>query len=1576
MMKEENHIFQGLRRDNHQIKQDSKFLWNAHNIRLTNRDDNTLLSITNERGTLDTGVSLNGNYVGHCTVGRFLVVFTDEGKDGSCYIYRIEKGGDKFKTIILFEQSEWEDRWRTDHPIQTIGLYETELVQKVYWIDDIHQPRVINVTKPELKIPDEMHDTILVDGVNLAYPSKNEDNIIKTTLSAMFPTGLYSKDSFDFIRKLNLTETVSVEKSYAYGEFPPGVIQYALSYYDKYGQESNIFYTTPLYYISHKDRAGNGEDKCANNFKITITNPDNFDYIRVYSIHRTSIDAVPTVKIVGDISVADAEKTVNGMAVSITDTGTEGTTIDNYQLLYIGGQSIIAKTFTQKDNTLFLGNISYANNVSDKVGNILKQKNKITDSNQEVTGLHINSLVTNNTYYEYKPSLDKYNAKFKIGETYRCGVQAQLDNGLWTDPIFYKDYVLSDSYNNLFKDIYKQPVLNINLNDKDIADLKELGVKKLRSCIVFPKTGERDIICQGVLNPTMYSTKDRKNLNLFNISSWFFRPISVRTGFDKSPSSYVGANIVFNHKDDLPDSDKANAEIQGYSKPSTDNSDVERIKVDENTVTFHSPDIEFDTTVQNTSLDNTYIKIIGCTLISAIAGKININPKSASYSADTDISGVNEVNVGFTAGQKDEGGDPILVNGGLVTGLFYRDRLVRKDFSILETDPTDYALFPVYPWHRSGSLNNDSKRPVDKGERTAVLDKKVISNLKFFDKNIASSIIKDYDIITPQLFDSNELSIIKYKPPYVQNTVQYMGNIDRAYVKGKYPLYSAGSFSDTTYTEIDSSEKSKVIHESSDPVRIKYKSTPHLMMSFIDSDPLKIPLLPRFTDFTIDGKEVINETPDIPDGINDSNDGNMYDTNDVYELPLGWIGHTYDRGFVGVKEENQICYINDILYTYNADTSERIPCDFTDGTVILEVPKGDNKYANSSVITRTPTPNPGDPLEETWRGYLGQFLKIFKQKALDRSYFIPEIYFSGEKSPIMYYIGDKKYLKFHLEKHEGKYCKVIKVENITGFVNTIPEETRGEEGFSYKITRSTLPLSEKIGAVIGRPSQVNHYLILADLCRKNVVNKFGGNTDEALQANQWFPAGDPVDLSANMTLPLEYGDTWYARYDCLKTYPFTEEDENQIVEIGSFMCETRYNIDGRYDRNRGQYDNTSMRPTNFNHMNEVYSQKNNYFNYRIFNEDYYKQDTFVNQVIYSLGKNAGEEVDTWAKITSATPIDMDGENGEITSLNTWGENLLCFQEKALSQIMFNSRVQVQTSDGVPIEIANSNKVDGVRLLNDHVGCKDKWSILSTTSGLYFVDHSTDSLYAFNGQLVNIGESNGMDWWPRDVHTENTWKPSSYSSLSSILHPYDNANGIRLFYDDIYGDIYFTPGPSTDQKDALCYSEQLGHFTSLMSYGGTQAMFNFADNFCSLKNEGNKIKLFLNNKGDYNNFFGKIKGWDFSFISNDNPTYTKIFDTIELRADHYNKAELLNSCPINFMRISNEYQDSDDVYLDSKNMRKKFRVWRGLLPRNKNTRQRIRNPWSMITLGWVPIIPIGGSRTAKAVIHDVSVKYTV
>jgi hypothetical protein len=163
----------------------------------------------------------------------------------------------------------------------------------------------------------------------------------------------YTDDSFDFIRKLRLEETIFVEKVFGVsGIFAPGVIQYAFTYYTKYGQESSIFYTTPLLYVSYKDRGASPEDRVENAFKITVENVDtSFDYLRIYSIQRTSINGTPICKRIQDIAISGLDN------VSYTDTGMSGDSVDPTELLYKGGEVIKAGTLESKDNTLFIGNI-------------------------------------------------------------------------------------------------------------------------------------------------------------------------------------------------------------------------------------------------------------------------------------------------------------------------------------------------------------------------------------------------------------------------------------------------------------------------------------------------------------------------------------------------------------------------------------------------------------------------------------------------------------------------------------------------------------------------------------------------------------------------------------------------------------------------------------------------------------------------------------------------------------------------------------------------------------------------------------------------------------------------------------------------------------------------------------------------------------------------------------------------------------------------------------------------------------------------------------------------------------------
>lgn len=468
-----------------------------------------------------------------------------------------------------------------------------------------------------------------------------------------------------------------------------------------------------------------------------------------------------------------------------------------------------------------------------------------------------------------------------------------------------------------------------------------------------------------------------------------------------------------------------------------------------------------------------------------------------------------------------------------------------------------------------------------------------------------------------------------------------------------------------------------------------------------------------------------------------------------------------------------------------------------------------------------------------------------------------------------------------------------------------------------------------------------------------------------------IPGDDGKDIhvySGDVVLPCKYGDTYFQRYDHLKTYAYTEDDKNQVVEIGSFMVETRMNIDGRYDKNRGQQSNIYTSPKNFNLFNPVYSQTNNFFTYRIKPESFYKNLETPNEVAWSLEKSASAETDVWSDITYASSMEMDGSKGRVVDIKSFKDNIFCFQDRGISQIMFNSRVQIPTSDGVPIEIANSQKVDSYRIVQDGIGISDKKHLQRTPNGLYFIDSVTNELHVFNGaELQNISQTRNMSSWFKDTSIK------------------------QLLYDNYRHDLYIDNAINPDE--CLSFSESLGQFTSFMSYGGTHFMETFDKR--SFTAQGNKLWEMYS--GDYNNFFDSYKDWDITFISNgiDNkiPGADKIYSTIGYTLDLYDSGVYNTDKHFNYARLWNEYQDTRDFALSQKsnnsigrskyyahdNSQKKFRIWRVQIPRAakfsdgvwKAGLDRIRNPWCYVKLGRKSSET---QDTLKAVLQDIGVQY--
>lgn len=1455
MIKQDNHVFQGMKRGYHQIKQDPKFLWDARNIRFTtNKDENTFLSITNEKGTKDTNITFEGQYRGHCIVGDYLIVFIYNS--GNLQIYRMN--GYFQKKELIYEKP-------TDiytDIIKTIGVYENEYIQKVYWLEN-GKPKVINI------VADKLNNTAI-----------NTNPIV------------------DFIPTLNLNENVNIVKDFSFGEFSSGVIQYAFSYYIKYGQESNIFYTTNLYHISQLDRGGNPEEKNICNFNITINNIDTrFDYIRVYSILRTSYNTTPTVKVVSDIKI-------DGTTANLIDDGLKGYIIEPTRLMFVGGESIFAGCFGTKDNTLFLGDIKYERE------NISTQKSKITGSfetNRRTVELDVKNI--KGYHHENQLALNDNTATFKTRETYRFGVQFQHESGRWSEPIFIKDYVIDTTSHP----IYDAENNNLNLVEYDfiLSDstktlLNSLNYKKARGLMAIPENKDRSILAQGVLCPTVFSASNRMNNSPFAQSSWFFRPMS--TYWDNKKLIEKGAIIESKHLEPLIGGDNRGAEIQNmqYHKfkdindelKTNNNIDYNTFFIDQSILTFHSPDIEFNTSIQQ-ELQNSdcYLHIVGVVPFRDNYSDISIQTSSPTpYSDDLGFYHKSLLSNNYS-------------NRILSSGLFYQSHIIDNSYEPYHNDTHKNYAWMIYPWHKNGSLNNDIVRPTDKGTRTSVLKRKVISNLRFSDntyyynqdKNIWISDDAETDrkgnkdgITRVQIFNSNEVSLLKINNPSTGDNINYFGNVDTLITtRNKYPFYlTSVKLYDENKNAIDNEPFTNSILSTSykeepnlfdnlkystDPVRIKYKSSPHAVFAFNvgqnNNKQLILPKLPKQIN-------LCNQTDVIPYWIENNP---IVDTIKYAQI-------------VQVANPTKEMWIAILNQTY----TEAIDGELAACTALNYEGKGDYyidlyKY---------------NDINQTW-----EYVDLWEDDVND------------------VYKLNKSYYK--VINDDGNYLLKKQEFYFDGYLQETIEMPGGSQN-------------------------KNAYLYIAELVRKEYkdvdynATRYGGTTDEALRNNLWIPVGEAVSI--NDKIPFKYGDTYYQRYDCLKTYSYTNEDTNSIIDIASFLCETRTNIDGRYDRNRGLINNLNVSNTNFNLWNEVYNQLNNYYNYRILDNLYYKNISFPSQIMWSLPKTNAEDIDSWTNLVGNS-LDLDNKFGTVNVIESFNDNLFAFQDRAISQILYNTKVQIAAGNGLPIELANNNKIEGTRIFNDTIGCSDTFALTKSPLGIYFIDYNTRRFYLFNNQLNDLTDTLGIKWW---------------LNANNINNKYNYFGGFKLNYDYINKNLYLF----RDNKDTLCYSEELNAITSFFDYQFAW-FFNFNDKFMSIckDSDTDNAKIYFMNEGDYNNFYGKFYESTLTFISNEDSYYNKIFDTIEYKMDVYDAKNVLqHNDSFDWIRAYNEYQDTEKktltqnrISLNDVSLRKKFRVWRAQIPRVN--RERIRNPWTAIKLGF-------NKEGKHFILHDISTKYTI
>jgi hypothetical protein len=273
-----------------------------------------------------------------------------------------------------------------------------------------------------------------------------------------------------------------------------------------------------MYYLSPRERGAKASETVQISFTIKLSGLDtSFDFIRLYSIIRTTENGAPQARLVGDYPCASA--------ITITDDGIIGSTIDASSLYFIGGEECIAGTLTQKDNTLFLGDITLTRpnlyNLPIKINNVWTTLGAIEGSNNLGTVAqethyynadHANPSKSSN-YYDYSIDNNRssyYIKRFKQGEHYRLGFIAQYKNGQWSDPLWIADR--KNEVNPIVStSAYTTGRFSATIDSTVVNALLSKEYKRIAPVVVYPQPHERNAIAQGITCPTVAFETDRKD---------------------------------------------------------------------------------------------------------------------------------------------------------------------------------------------------------------------------------------------------------------------------------------------------------------------------------------------------------------------------------------------------------------------------------------------------------------------------------------------------------------------------------------------------------------------------------------------------------------------------------------------------------------------------------------------------------------------------------------------------------------------------------------------------------------------------------------------------------------------------------------------------------------------------------------------------------------------------------------------------------------------------------------------------------------------------------------------------------
>lgn len=478
-------------------------------------------------------------------------------------------------------------------------------------------------------------------------------------------------------------------------------------------------------------------------------------------------------------------------------------------------------------------------------------------------------------------------------------------------------------------------------------------------------------------------------------------------------------------------------------------------------------------------------------------------------------------------------------------------------------------------------------------------------------------------------------------------------------------------------------------------------------------------------------------------------------------------------------------------------------------------------------------------------------------------------------------------------------------------------------------------------------------------------NIYGGSSYEDKTRTTYVKIGDYTKIGNNSVQIDNAGDVYVHNFKIariVKTDSEVLDDQTlQLTEIINFPAESEVDLKNRSDKSLFQWD-AEFQPSydSYFKYNTVYSQQPTLVNSTSLDFTFRLVKGYDTRIQATKVKTPNESVDSWTDVLENEFIDLNGKYGPINGLVTYKDTVYAFQDKAISIVNINPRIQVQGNDGVGIELGIGDVLYDYKYITNRSGSINKWSIVPGKKGIYYYD-------ALNRAVGRVPD--GTEILLTDLKGMHSFFNTNYDyDLLKVDNPV-LSSGAVFGVDNYNSDVYMTLLQG-DKSFTWLFSEIVDEFVDLKTYKPSRYV-----------NNGEKLlipastnnTLWEQYAGEYNNFFGVTEDSYITFMMNPAPTEfnSTTFDTLEFNSEAYLNGIDLPAATYTHIRAHNEYQDTGYVPLTfarDNNLRRKFRKWRAAIPREG--RNRIKNTWTYLDL------KLENDLNYEVILHDIILHYTV